>query len=225
MRKLEKLKEKLTYHVVDSTALLIESTPVYALFEKGVAKMSDDMSINARIFAGGLCFLGMGWLYSQGRDLSKKIFKITDKTKEKIQGAHDVAYNAVFNLALAPPIYAVSQVLAKEDLDLTKIAVGTGIAMILGAVNGAPQGYVVDTFRDLVGLKSCERKTYPKIIKKRSSKFKKSLAGGLAIATIGLTGLIYSLTPDNKPQQNLQTRPAIEQTSNYQNDSLENLVV
>lgn len=230
MKWVKNVKEKLKYHLVDSTAIIAESTPIYALFEKcnPIAPMSDDMSLNARLLAMGLAFSGMASAYSRGRDFSKKLFKITDQTKEKIQGAHDIAYNILCNLVFAPPIYAISQILAGEDLDITKIATGTGIAMGVGAINGAPQGYTLDIFRDLVGLKSCERASYPNYIRKQPSIVKKAISAGLIATTIWATGMIYSLTPDNKPALNHQTQSTIEQkmdVANYNipNKSLEDL--
>lgn len=230
MEWIKKAKEKLKYHLVDTTAIIAESTPVYALFEKcnPFTPLSDDMSLNTRLLAAGLAFLGLSSLYSQGRDLSKRTFKITDQTKEKIQGIHDVVYNTAFTLAIAPPMYAVSQILAKEDLDISQIAVGTGIAMGVGLVNGWPMGYAVDILRDFVGLKSCERNSYPSVIRKRSSKIKKLIATGLVAATIGTTGLIYALTPDNKPISNHKPQVTIGQKAdvvNYDvpNKSLEDL--
>src|SRR3989344_4326364 len=97
-----KVKDNLTYHLVDSTALLAESTPIFAAFETGLAGMSDEISMNARLFATGLTYLGgMGIAYSKGRDFYRKIFKITDKTRERVQSLNDAAYTGLFNLAVA----------------------------------------------------------------------------------------------------------------------------
>lgn len=208
MKYVSKTVDNLKYHVVDSTALLAESTPIFAAFETGLAGMSDDISMNARLFATGLTYLGgMGYAYAKGRDLSRKLFKIKDTTKEKIQGFHDSVYLGAFNLAVAPAIY-----LASGARDPKEIAIGTASAIALGLVNGAPMGYAVDLFRDLTGLKECERPSYPRLLKRQNSKTKKGLAALLTAGAIALTAGVYSLTPNKQePQTAYQERPAIEQ--------------
>lgn len=206
-----KVVDNLKQHVVDSTALLAESTPVFAAFEVGIAGMSDATSMNARMLAAGIAYAGVGYLFGKGRDLSRKVFKITDQTKERTQHIHDVGYTAAFNLAISPPMYAISQTLAGEDIDLTKIAIGTAAATAFGAVNGSPMGYAVDVFRDLSGVRECNRPSYPKFLKKQSAKVKKGILAGLIGASIGVAGLIYSMTPNTEPQTAYQEKPAIEQ--------------
>lgn len=210
--KLKKLKENLKYHIIDSTAMLAESTPIFAAFETGLAGMSDEVSINAKLFAAGLTYLGgLGYVYAKGRDLSKKLFKIKDATKEKIQGLHDAVYSGAFNLIVVPAIYFVS-----EARNIEEIAIGTAGAVAIGLVNGAPMGYAVDLFRDLTGLKNCERPSYPKLLKRQNSKIKKSLAVLLTAGAIALTAGIYALTPDKKDAQNLQsTTQQIVYTKNF----------
>src|SRR3989344_5121862 len=97
-----RVKDSLTYHLVDSTALLAESTPIFAAFETGIAGMSDDISINARLIATGLAYAGVGTALAKGRDLWRKAFKVSDTTKERVQMLHDTAYLAAFNLVTAP---------------------------------------------------------------------------------------------------------------------------
>lgn len=201
MKTTNKIVENLKYHIIDSTAMLAESTPIFAAFETGLAGMSDATSINARLLAVGINYAGLGYLFSKGRDLSKKLFKITDKTKEKIQTIHDIAYSGAFNLVFSPPMYALSQTLAGEDINLTKILIGTAAATGFGAINGSPIGYAVDVFRDLSGIKKCNRQSYPNFIKKQGSKIKKGILVGLIGASIGATGLIYSLTSEKQDVQ------------------------
>lgn len=227
MRKIKKIIGNLKYHVVDSTSMLAESHPVFSAFEVGIAKMSDTTSINARLLATGIAYAGMGYLFGKGRDLSRKFFKITDQTKEKIQHIHDIAYTAAFNLAIAPPMYAVSQILAKEDIDLRKIVIGSATATVFGAVNGSPMGYAVDVFRDLSGIKECNRPSYPNFLKRQSSKIKKGILTGLIAASIGAMGLIYSLTPDSSRTSKYETPAKIEKNlslQEYNQNSLETLL-
>jgi len=203
MKYLRKTGDKLKYHLVDSTAIIVESTPGLAVFETGIAGMSDEVSISARIFAAGLVYLGIGSAFAKGRDLSRKLFKITDATKDRIQGLHDAAYSGAFTLVSAPLIYVAS-----GARNINEIAIGTAVATGFGLVNGAPVGYAVDLFRDLTGLKDCDRPSYPALLKRQTPRTKKGLAALLTAGAMVLTAGIYSITP-NKPAH--YERPVIEQ--------------
>jgi hypothetical protein len=170
--------------------------------------MSDELSINARITASLISYCGIGFLCARGRDYSRKIMKITDKTKEYIQSIHDSAYLVGFNLMAAPPIYYVAGARTFKEL-----AAGTAIAMGFGAFMGSPMGYAVDTFRDMVGLKECNRKAYPNLIKRQNKNVKRGLAALLAAGHVAIMTGIYSLTPEtyeahesNKPNQALEVK-------------------
>ncbi|MBU1111852.1 MAG: L-alanine exporter AlaE [archaeon] len=207
-KSIEFLKKNAKKHVIDTTAMLTESNPAFAAFEVGIAGMSDDVSIKSRFVAAGLAFGGLGLIYARGRDLSRRLFKITDQTSEKKQFIHDSLYNALFSACVAPPIY-----LASGARDWKEIAIATGCSTVFGAVNGIPQGYAVDVYRDLTGIKDCDRRVYPDYIKRQGLRTKRTLATGLAVASIGLMGLIYTATPNNNGP--LQEKTAIEQTINY----------
>ncbi len=198
--------EKLKYHLSDSTAMIAEATPVFAAFETGIAGMADGASLNARVIGAILCYAGMGSAYGKGRDAWRKLFKVTDNTKERIQYAHDIAYTAVFNIAVGPVIYLISGVRNIEE-----IIIGTACAAVFGAVNGGPLGYAVDAFRDLSGTKPCERKSYPNAIRKQSSKVKKGIIAGVVAAMIGLTAMVYSYLPNKNITQYIKPKPAVEQ--------------
>ncbi|MDO8517055.1 MAG: hypothetical protein Q7S33_02920 [Nanoarchaeota archaeon] len=197
--KYKKAKTTLTNHLIDSTGLLIESTPIFAAIETNIAGMSDDVSINARLIAAGLTYFGgMGIIYSGGRDFYRKTFNITAKAKEGVQGLNDAVYTGLFNLVGSPIIYLIS-----GSRDIGEIAIGTASATALGLVNGAPMGYVVDAFRDLTGLKECERPAYPNLLKRQSPKIKKGLATLLVAGSIALTIGVYTLSQD-KPNLDYQ---------------------
>ena len=201
-----RVKDSLSYHLVDSTALLAESTPIFAAFETGIAGMSDDISINARLIAAGLAYAGVGTALAKGRDLWRKVFKVSDTTKERVQMLHDTAYLAAFNLVTAPAIYYAS-----GSRDLEEITIGTSLGIAFGSANGSPLGYAIDTFRDLTGLKECERPSYPNLLKRQSSKIKKLIATGLVAGTLGVTAGIYGLTHDEEPTS-YNSPQSIEQT-------------
>lgn len=184
-----KVARGLRFHLVDATALLAESTPVLAAFEIGIAGMSVHVSLNARIFAAGLTYFGgTGYIYARGRDLSRKIFRIHDHTKEKIQHFHDSAYLGAFNLVFAPLLY-----LASGARNFKEISIGTATAVAFGLANGGPMGYVIDMFRDLMGLKECQRSSYPDFLKTQSPTVKKVLFVSFTLVAVVLTWFIYSL--------------------------------
>ncbi|MCK5624275.1 L-alanine exporter AlaE [Candidatus Pacearchaeota archaeon] len=205
------IKKDSKFYAVDTLAMLVESHPLFAAIEVGVAGMSDEMSINARVVGTIVACGGLGYVFGKGRDLSKKLFKITNKTKEVVQHAHDIGYAFALNLAITPPMYTLSQLMAGEDLDFKKIAIGTISASILGGINGSPMGYSIDVFRDLTGIKECNRKSYPNLVKRQGSKIKKTIAVGLIAASMGAMGLIYSATP-NKAKESQKYQ--IEQVEN-----------
>lgn len=180
------MKKQLKKHIIDSTAVATVTNPVMAGLEIFVAGMSNDVSINARVLGTALTFAGLGSLYSKGRDLSKKIFKITEKTSEKIKQIHDTAYGVAYLLAITPPFYY-----AAGSRDLKEIAAGTALAAATGILGGGLAGYTVDMYNDLTGIKESER--LPKIIKKQNSAIKKGLAALVTAASVGIMAGFYSL--------------------------------
>jgi len=196
-------------HLVDSTALLAESAPIFTAFEVGIAGMSDQVSMNTRWITAGTSYLGLASIFSRGRDISRKIFKINDKTREELQHIHDVLYTVGFNLVLSPPLYY-----AAGARDLEEIAWGTGSAMLFGGASGSLAGYAVDTFRDLTGMKECNRPSYPNFLKRQSSRVKKTIAAGLVATSIAAVAGIYSLTSDEEPITYSQPS-SIEQVVEY----------
>lgn len=185
----EKVKRGIQFHLIDATALLAESTPVLAAFETFFAGMSVRVSLNARILAAGLTYFGgTGYIYAKGRDLSRKMFRIRGDTKERKQHFHDSAYLGAFNLVFAPLLY-----LASGARDAKVIAIGTATAVAFGLVNGGPMGYVLDMFRDLAGLKECNRSSYPELLKAQSPAVKKALCSLFIVVALALTWFIYFL--------------------------------
>lgn len=151
-RVLSWIKDNGKRHFVDTTALLTESHPVFALIETGVAGMAVATSMNAKLIATAISYLGLGSIYTRGRKLSRNLFKINDETKEKIHQFHDMMYATVFNLAVIPPLYYASGARGWRE-----ILIGTGTAAIWSALNGGLLGASVDVFQDLASIKTCER--------------------------------------------------------------------
>jgi hypothetical protein len=217
MKKIKPIVENLKYHLINSTAVLAESHPFYSIYEVGLAGMTFETSVNARLTSTALAYFGFGWLYGKGRRLTRRALGINDNSPEKVQRRCDVGFNGLFNLALSPPIYIWC-----GARDWKEIAVGTGCAVVLGLINGAPTGYAIDAFEDLTGLRSNDRiptalnrladtLDKPSVIMPRLSyvadklrnsaasirKFKprtkKGIAAGLVAVSIGAMALIYTI--------------------------------
>ena len=169
---LSSIGNSLKEHLVDSTAILAIGTPISAAFETGLAGMSDDVSINARLIAVGLTYAGMGSVVSKGRDLYRKCFGITDRTKERVQQINDAIYLATLNSALGPAFYYAS-----GSRDWKEIAIGTAAAAGLSLTLGGPMGYAIDYFRDLTGVKNSKRMLIG--VRNLRPKIKKAIAIGL----------------------------------------------
>ena len=198
---LRKIYEIGKTHIVDSTAALVSTNPIFAVFENAVWGMSDQVSLKARLFATGITYAGVGSLLSRGRDFSRKVFKIKDTTTEKIQTFHDAAYLIGFNAILAPIMYSTAGANTQEIIE------GTLTAMALSIINGPLIGYAIDAGRDLTGIKKSER--MPKLVSNFSSRHKKNLALILIAGLIALNGTIYKITPDKQedPQKsNIEER-------------------
>jgi len=209
---IKNLTEKLKYHFVDSTAVMTITNPVMAALETSpLVGMTNDVSMNARMLGTTLTYLGLGSLYAKGRDLSKRIFHITPETTEKTKQVHDALYAVGYLLALNPPFYYAS-----GSRDIKEIAMGTIASASAGLILGGPAGYLIDSFRDLTGLKESER--VPELVKRQNSKIKKGIATALVVVSIGVTGLIYSFNRDNSNKYNNQT---VQQTSSVSSQTLE----
>ena len=176
-------------HLTDSVALIAASTPGGALLENVVAGMSDDISLKTRFMIGGLYLAGLGGALGWGRDFSRRIFHITEKTKERYQQLHDMAYVAAVTLVLHPTLYFVA-----GSKEIKEIALATGFATVAAFATGGILGYSLDLFRDLTGYKSSTR--IPEKIRNMPGKAKKAFAVAVFSASLGITGLIYYLTPD-----------------------------
>ncbi|MBI4163512.1 MAG: hypothetical protein HY512_01500 [Candidatus Aenigmarchaeota archaeon] len=216
MRYVKKALEGLRDNMVNSTAVLVCTHPIYAFLETGAFKMTHQVSINARYNVTMLMYGGLGLGLTYGRKLSRQFFNITDKTNEWTQFAHDALYTLAVSLPINPPFYLWS-----GETDVKKIAIGTVVNSCVSGVIGPMLGYFIDVYRDLVGIEKCERPTYPKTIKSLRPTIKKSLAAGLVAASIGLTAGVYSLTPDKEDVvqiENASNSPQDQAKELYSND-------
>lgn len=216
---ISKLKDIAKCHIVDSTAMLAVSSPIFCAFETMIAKMTNEVSLNTRMYITGLTYAGLGLLLGKGRDISRKYFGIKNDTKERFQQIHDSLYLAATNIPLSVSLYALA-----GETDLKKIAIGTGSSVVFGAVMGPLIGYSIDIYRDLTGIRKYERRFYPEIIRNLRPNLKKALAVALTAASVSSIALVYSLNPYDKKvhHENSKSVPAIN--SNFSNDSIDSII-
>jgi len=181
-RKLEEIKK----HIVDTTAGLTISLPIIASLETLVLGINTETSYHARFTSSCLAYLGLGSLFSRGRDQFRRLLKINDKTRERTKQICDLAYGATFNLLMSPPLYYVAGV-----RDPKQMALSIGMSVCIGTALGAPAGYMIDTYRDFTGIKKSNR--VPNYFINLNSKTKIFLAGTLTCLSLCGTLLLYKL--------------------------------
>jgi hypothetical protein len=131
-------------------------------------------------------------------------------------------------MVAALPIYAASQLVAGEDINVRQVFVGSGLSTAIGAANGYPMSYLVDVVNDLTGTRPCGRKLYPSFFREQNPVTKKFILGGLAAASVGLMAMVYSITPPGynvvTPQQDtIKTEKTITLEAPAKDNSLEKL--
>ena len=182
-----KIYNAMKCHMIDTTAFLMVCHPVMAAFEVNVADMSNETSMSARLLSTAFNYGGLGSVYSKGRDLSKRIFKITKDTNERMKEIHDTIYCIAFNTLVQPPFYYLA-----GSRNAREIAIGTTVTAAVSLLTGSAIGYAIDTYRDLTGLQESER--LPSFLKLQTPKTKKYVAGLLTTVSVGALAVIYSLS-------------------------------
>lgn len=186
--KLQKILNETRKHLTDTVGLMVVSTPSGAFLENVLAGMEDGDSLRSRFIVGGAYLVGLGRAIAWGRKRSRRFFNITEETKEKYQHIHDMAYIGAVTLMANPLIYLLAgardpEVIRNSTLLAAGVATGVGGLM----------GYSVDLFGDLTNYKPSQR--VPERLRNANTNLKKALAVGLVAGSIGLSGLIYQLTP------------------------------
>jgi len=183
-----KMNEKFGYevkrHLSDATSIATFMNPLYAGLETCVIGMSDPVSIKSRLINLGLLYGGLASL-TKIRDYSKKLFGITKSSREIAKGIHDVLFVGAFVLGIKPMVY-----LAAGEGDWKKIVLGTLGGVVVAGGLAWPLGRFVDGYRELFGIE--ETGGLPEIIKKRSSKTKKTLAALITGAAAAATMAVYA---------------------------------
>jgi len=180
----EKLKHELRRHFSDSTAIMTLANPLYAGVETLAVGMSDRVSLNSRLMNTGLVYAGLGSL-TKLRDFSKRLFGISEKSREIVKGMHDVVFAGTLIVGIKPLVY-----LASGEDDWKKIALATGLSVLTGGAVAYPMGYLVDSYRDLTGVEESNR--LPELVKRQSPRVKKTLAALLTAGSVGAAGLVYA---------------------------------
>ncbi len=196
--KIEKIVDLGKHYLVDNTALLLGSTPIYTAMETLASGMSVATSFESRLKVAALAYMGLGTFYVKGRDLSKKILGFTEKTKGWKHVVHDSIYNLAWNIPFSIVIYQTS------GADLEQTVKGVAGASILSFVSGPINGHSIDAFRDFTGTIPSPRKM-PKIIKNSKKSVKKLLAAGMVagslISTLGIYAIKEEFFPDKVYQE------------------------
>ncbi len=183
---LNKIMPALKQHLVDSTAILVITTPILATLETMVLGMDNEVSSHARLLGVAVSYVGTGSLFSLSRDYFRKLAKVNSETKERVQQAYDLAYTAAFNLAISPPFYYAAGV-----RDLKQIIAGTAMSIGVGIVIGGSLGYTIDAYRDFTGIHKSKR--IPNPLRNLNSKLKICIAGALTVLSLSTTAGIYKL--------------------------------
>ena len=204
----KKATREIVKDITTSTALLIVASPIQAVNDTLVLEylgktldaaninymnmmaMTNESSINAKFGVALITYCGIGWGYRNLREVSKKLFGITEKTKEKVQWLHDWIYTTLYSSGVLAGGYIYSH----ED-NWWKIGTALAISAATQTIRGPMIGYSVDCYQDMLGFKECKRKTYPKKVKNMSKKGKSIVAAGVLAASLGLMTAWYNIIP------------------------------
>ena len=173
-------------YLVDTTGLLATAMPLYAGVEVFGAGMSAATSLEARLKVAQLSYLGMGFIYSKGRDLSRRIFKVNGDSPELKKVVHDSIYQVVFNGIMGVPIYLSSGASLEEAIK------GVTATSVLSLVSGPISGYGIDLFRNLCGTTN-EFSRKPQLVNNLGKKAKRALAIALIMGTVVSMAGIYKI--------------------------------
>jgi hypothetical protein len=179
-------------HLIDTTGVVAAANPFMSILEVSpLNNMTVWESVNARITGTALFYAGLGSVFSKGRDLSKRIFKIKGKSEETLNWLHDAVYGIGFGFAVSHLIYPVASYMAGEQLNYPKIFNASAIAGISSIPIGMAAGYYIDAIRGLTGIEESER--LPELVKRQSPFRKKTLATLLALSQAAPMALTYHL--------------------------------
>ncbi len=179
-------------YLLDNTMSLASVAPIQASFETLLLGMPSDVSIKSRFVGAGISYIGIGWLYVNGRDVSLKYFGIDPKIKGWKRGLHDFLYAAAFSAIVSPGMYLLSGSNMEDAVN------GTGTMIALSLPCGIVSGYAIDAGRELHGLlppKEQPTERLPQAIRSLPKSAKYGLYATALASLIGLSALVYSFAP------------------------------
>jgi hypothetical protein len=180
-----KWKKILLRHLVDTTAILVVVTIIFAAIEIYIYDLSIQISYNSRIFIFIIHYLGVGFLFSFLRDKMRKVFEITNKSKEYIIQIFDLVYNFCFVTIISLITYSYNGVLFPEFI-IISIVSGIMVAPL-----GIFIGYSIDFYRAL--FYNDNNKRIPLIFRKQKKNIRWLILIGVTIILISLVGLVYMI--------------------------------
>ncbi len=176
--------KNLTKYVAENTAIVSFITPVFAGLETILIGMDNNDSIRARVIGIAAVYLGIGTLYSRGRDKFREKFNVNSGDSESKIQFYDTLYGFVFNLAVAPTFYYLA-----GCRDLKEILMGSATGITIGVTTAAAIGYAIETYKDLIGVETSKR--LPNFISKLNAREKVFLATLLTTGSLAATCEIY----------------------------------
>lgn len=172
-------------HLLDSTAMNAVGTFIFGLFELFVLRMEPKVSLQARISIAIATYLGFGFFFAKGRDISLRIFKINLATSSpRVILLHDLLFLTAGNLIISPILYLSSG--ATFDTMLS----ATAMAIVLGFFVGPASGWGIDIFRELSGIQPFSR--LPHVLRTLSPRLRPFLIIVLLVVEVAIFYVCYS---------------------------------
>lgn len=181
-----KLAEFAKCHLTDVIGGATIGSPLYAYLETQWGGMSYTYSGYSKISGLTTSLLGLGSVFSRGRDLSRKLFKISNEkglAKSCVRFLHDGIYSTLFAYPSSMLNYTLSGTPSNEKDS------STFNNMIVASFAGAICSISIDIYRDLMGTEECHY--IPRFIKNQNPKIKRSLATLLTACSAAGTVSFY----------------------------------
>ena len=186
---LENILSRVEKHVIDATAFVVASQPVYAFFELYVGHVPPQTSLGSRLWSIGTTYAGVGAFVSFGREWWKSRAHINTGASEKKRIIHDMGYKAAFNF-LTQPITYVAVGYFTGDITVEGVIGGTLATTVVAFFSGGYECYALDAFRELWGIHPLKR--LPVCVQRMKSTHKKGLVTLFSVASCLALYLLYA---------------------------------
>ncbi len=146
LRETKMLRKKSSWlksHILDTTALLLLTSPLFAFIELYFAGLMPSVSLKNRLYAAILFYLGAGYAFSYLRELYFSLFFYSEASKKSGFGflLKDMAFGSAFGLAFNFIISYFSSGILLEALK------GAIAGAIFGSAAGMLSGIAIDCSR------------------------------------------------------------------------------